>query len=181
MLTKLALLIAAATTLAAASADEFRIGAGDVLQIVVWKEVEASVPDVSVRVDGMVSLPYVKEVQLAGLTPSEAEQMLTERYARFIKDPDVTVVVKQINSTKIYVMGAVRREGALPLRSSMTVLQAIIEAGGLSEYAKQSKIYILRPENGKQTRLPFDYAAVIKGERVEQNIPLQSGDSIVVP
>ena len=181
MLAKSAVLIAAAFTLATAGANEFRIGPGDVLQIVVWKEAEASLPDVTVRVDGMVSLPYVREVQVAGLTPAQAEQVLTERYARFIKEPDVTVVVKQINSAKIYVIGAVRREGALMVRSSMTVLQALIEAGGLTDYAKRSKIYILRSANGKQTRLPFDYAAVIRGERVEQNIPVQPGDSIVVP
>jgi polysaccharide export outer membrane protein len=175
------MIFAIAGLAAGAHADDFRIGPGDLLQIVVWKEAEASVPEVGVRVDGMVSLPYVREVQLAGLTPAEAEQLLAQKYARFIKDPDVTVVVKQINSTKIYVMGAVRREGSLLVRSPMTVLQAIIEAGGLTEYAKQSKIYILRTTNGKQTRFSFDYAAAIKGARTEQNILVQPGDSIVVP
>lgn len=161
--------------------DGFRIGPGDVLQVIVWKEVEASVPETVVRVDGVISLPFVKEVQIAGLTPAEAEQMLAVRFSRFIKDADVTVVMKQINSKKIYLIGAVRHEGALPIRSSLTVLQAIIEAGGLTEYAKRSKIYVLRQQDGKQVRLPFDYNAVIKGERVEQNIVVQPDDSIVIP
>jgi polysaccharide biosynthesis/export protein len=161
--------------------DGYRIGAGDVLQIIVWKEIDASVPETVVRVDGMISLPFVKEVEVAGLTPSEAEQMLTRKYSRFIKDADVTVVTKQINSKKIYMIGAVRREGALPIRSSMTVLQAIIEAGGLTEYAKPKKIYVLRKQKGKQTRLPFDYSAVIRGEQIEQNVVVQPDDSIVIP
>jgi polysaccharide biosynthesis/export protein len=161
--------------------DGFRIGAGDVLQIIVWKEIDASVPETVVRADGMISLPFVKEVEVAGLTPAEAEEMLSKKLYRFIKDADVTVVTKQINSKKIYLIGAVRREGAIPIRSSMTVLQAIIEAGGLNEYAKQRKIYILRKQDGKQVRLPFDYAAVIKGEHVEQNIVVQPDDSIVIP
>ncbi len=147
----------------------------------VWKEAEASAPEIAVRVDGMISLPYIRDVQVAGLTPAQAEGMLRERYARFIKDPDVTVIVRQINSAKVYVMGAVRREGALSLRSSTTVLQAIIDAGGLTEYAKRSRIYVLRSTDGKQVRLPFDYDAVIRGERTEQNIILQPGDSIVAP
>jgi polysaccharide export outer membrane protein len=169
------------TMAAKAMPDGFRIGPGDVLQVIVWKEIEASVPETVVRVDGVISLPFVKEVQVAGLTPAEAEQMLTQRFSRFIKDADVTVVMKQINSKKIYLIGAVRREGALPIRSSMTVLQAIIEAGGLTEYAKRSKIYILRKQDGKQVRLSFDYNAVIKGERTEQNIVVQPDDSIVIP
>ena len=134
-----------------------------------------------VRVDGIISLPFVKEVEVAGLTTSEVEQMLTQKLSPFIKDADVTVVTKQINSKKIYLIGAVRREGALPIRSAMTVLQALIEAGGLTEYAKQRKIYILRKQNGKQVRLPFDYAAVIKGEHTEENIVLEPDDTIVVP
>jgi len=161
--------------------DGFRIGAGDVLQIIVWKEIDASVPETVVRADGMISLPLVKEVEVAGLTPAEAEQMLTKKFSRFIKDADVTVVTKQINSKKIYLIGAVRREGALPIRSSMTVLQAIIEAGGLTEYAKQRKIYVLRKQGGKQVQLPFDYAAVIRGEHIEQNVVVQPDNSIVIP
>jgi polysaccharide export outer membrane protein len=107
--------------------------------------------------------------------------MLTQKFAQFIHDADVTVVPKQINSKKAYLVGAIRREGPVPIRSAMTVLQAILEAGGLTEYAKPKKIYVLRKQNGKEVRLPFDYSAVIKGERHEQNVIVQPDDAIVVP
>lgn len=159
----------------------YRIGPGDVLAIVVWREPDASVPEVVVRADGKVSLPLIKEVHVAGLTPSELEQMLSAKLAKLINEPDVTVIPKQIRSMRVYLVGAVRREGPLPLMGPITVLQAITEAGGLTDYAKKDKIYILRNEGGKQIRLPFDYKAVLRGERIEQNILLQPEDTIVVP
>lgn len=159
----------------------YRIGPGDVLQIVVWKEPEASVPSVIVRSDGKITIPLVKEIGVAGLTPSELEKLLTEKLSRFIRDADVTVIPREITSQKVYLLGAVRREGPVPLLSSMTVLQALNAGGGLTEYAKKKKIYILRNENGKQIRLPFDYTAVIRGQRPEQNILVKVEDTIVVP
>jgi polysaccharide export outer membrane protein len=161
--------------------EGYRIGAGDVLQIAVWKEADASVPEVVVRADGKISVPLVKEVDVLGLTPKDLEKLLTEKLSRLINDPDVTVVAKQINSLKVYLAGAVRKEGPVPLLGPKTVLQAINEAGGLTEYAKKKKIYVLRPEGGKQVRLPFNYEDVIKGERPEQNILLKPNDMIVVP
>jgi polysaccharide export outer membrane protein len=161
--------------------EGYRIGAGDVLQIIVWKEPDASVPDVVVRADGRISLPLVKELDVAGLTPLELEALLTARIGKLIADPDVTVIAKEINSRKVYMVGAVKKEGPLPLIGPMTVMQAINEAGGLTEYAKRKKIYILREEGGKQTKIPFNYQAVIKGEHMEQNIRLLPGDSVVVP
>ncbi len=116
-----------------------------------------------------------------GLTPTELEKILTAKLSQLIRGADVTVVVKEIRSKKVYLVGAVKKEGPIPLLSSMTVLQVLSEAGGLSEYAKKKKIYVLRTENGKQVRLPFDYAAAIKGEHVEQNIQVQPDDTIVVP
>jgi polysaccharide biosynthesis/export protein len=161
--------------------DGYRIGAGDVLQIVVWKEPDASVPSTIVRADGKISIPLIKEVDVMGLTPSELEKMLTERISKLIHGADVTVIVKEVNSRKVYLLGGLKKEGPVPLPASMTVLQAINGAGGLTEYAKRKKIYILRSENGQQLRLPFDYQAVIRGERMEQNILLRPDDTIVVP
>jgi polysaccharide export outer membrane protein len=161
--------------------EGYRIGAGDVLQIAVWKEADASVPEVVVRADGKISVPLVKEIDVLGLTPKDLEKLLTEKLSRLINDPDVTVVAKKINSLKVYLAGAVRKEGSVPLLGPMTVLQAINEAGGLTEYAKKKKIYVLRPEGGKQTRLPFNYEDVIKGGHPEQNILLKPNDMIVVP
>ena len=159
--------------------EGYRIGAGDVLQIAVWKEADASVPEVVVRADGKISVPLVKEIDVLGLTPKDLEKLLTERLSKLINDPDVTVVAKKINSLKVYLSGGVRKEGSIPLLGPMTVLQAINEAGGLTEYAKRKKIYILRPEGGKQVRVPFDYQAVIKGDRPDT--PLRPDDMIVVP
>lgn len=160
--------------------EGYRIGAGDVLQIVVWKEPDASVSTV-VRADGKISVPLIKDVEVLGLTPAELEKLLSEKLKRFILDADVTVIPREIRSLKVYLMGAVKREGPIPLQAEMTVIQAINEAGGLTDYAKRKKIYILRNDNGKQVRFPFDYEAVIQGEQMEQNILLRPADMIVVP
>ena len=159
----------------------YLIGPGDVLQISVWKEPEASIPSVVVRSDGKISIPLLKEVTAAGLTPAELQQNLTERISKLIHGADVTVLVREIHSEKVYLIGAIRREGPITLHSSLTVLQAIAQAGGLTDYAKRGKIYVLRRQDDKQVRLPFDYSAVIKGERIEQNITLFPGDTVVVP
>jgi polysaccharide biosynthesis/export protein len=159
----------------------YRIGPGDVLQIAVWKEPEASVPNVIVRADGKISVPLVKEIEVSGLTPVELEKLLTEKLAKFIRGVDVTVVPKEIVSQRVYLLGAVKKEGPVPILSAMTVLQTLNAGGGLTEYAKRKKIYVLRNENGKQIRLPFDYQAVIRGEHPEQNILVKAEDTIVVP
>ena len=160
---------------------EYRIGAGDVLQISVWKEPEASVASVVVRPDGIISTPLIKEIQVAGLTPAEAENLITEKLVKVIQEPDVTVVVAGINSKKIYLIGALKKEGTIPYTYSMTIMQAIAEAGGLTDYAKRSKIYVLRNENGKETKLAFNYDEVLKGNHLELNIPMLPGDTLVVP
>jgi polysaccharide export outer membrane protein len=159
----------------------YRIGAGDVLQIDVWKEPEASVPTVVVRPDGKLTLPLIKEVDALGLTPSELEKVVAAKLGQLIKNADVTVVVKEIRSKRVYIVGAVNKIGPVALLSQMTILQALAEAGGLTDYAKKGKIYVLRSENGKQLKLSFDYGAVTKGEHMEQNITLHPDDTIVVP
>ena len=161
--------------------EGYRIGAGDILKIDVWKEPEASVDAVVVRADGKISLPLLKEVEIAGLAPPEAEKLLAKKFAKFLVSADVTVIVKAVNSWKVYLVGAVRNVGPIPLVSRMTVLQAIALAGGVNDYAKRKKIYILRTVHGRQMRLPFNYEAVIKGEQIEQNIVVEPEDIIVVP
>jgi len=164
-----------------ASDDEYQIGAGDVLQISVWGEQTASVPSAVVRPDGKISMPLLKEVAVSGLTPAQLEKTIAEQLDQFIKGANVTVVVSQINSKKIYLLGAVKKEGTINYSYRMTVMQALSEAGGLTDYAKRRKIYVIRNEGGKEYRLPFDYDAVVKGERMETNISLVPGDTIVVP
>lgn len=161
--------------------EEYQIGAGDVLQIVVWKEPDATVPSVVVRADGKIGLPFVKELEVAGLTPAQAEGALKDRLRPFINDPDVTVIVREVHSKRIYVIGAVKREGIIDLKYPMTILQALSEAGGMTEFAKRKRIYVLRTQNGKQSRMYFNYDAVIRGEQMEQNIQVMPDDTIVVP
>lgn len=165
----------------AAASDEYQIGEGDVLQISVWGEPAASVPSVVVRPDGKISMPLLNDVRVAGLTPAQAEKLITDGLANMIKAANVTVMVAQINSKKIYLLGAVKKEGTIPYSYRITVLQALSEAGGLTEYAKRKKIYVMRNENGQEHRLPFDYDAVVKGQHMELNISLLPGDTIVVP
>ena len=162
--------------------DEYRIGEGDVLGISVWGEKEASVGAVMVRLDGIISMPLIKDVKVAGLTPAEAEKIITELLSKQIRAPDVTVIVSGINSKKVFfVGGGIRKEGPLPYTYRMTIMQGISEAGGLTDYAKRKKIYVLRNENGRQYKLAFDYDAVLRGERMELNLTLLPGDTIVVP
>jgi len=161
--------------------DDYQIGEGDALQISVWKEPDASVQSVVVRPDGKISMPLLKQVHVVGLTPTEAEKLITERLSKLINTPDVTVVVTEINSKKIYVIGAVKKEGPIPFTYRMSVMQAISEAGGLTDYAKRKKIYVLRHDGGREFRIPFNYDAVLKGEHMELNIPLMPGDTLVIP
>ena len=161
--------------------DDYQIGAGDVLQISIWKEPEASVPSVVVRPDGKISLPLLKEVEVLGMTPRQAEQVITDGLSKLIHGVDATVIVTTITSQKVYVVGGAKKEGPLPYTYRMTVMQAISEAGGLTDYAKRKKIYVLHTDNGKEYRLPFNYDEAIKGERMEQNIQLSPGDTLLIP
>jgi polysaccharide biosynthesis/export protein len=156
------------------------IGPEDVLTIDVWKEKELSGP-VPVRPDGKISLPLLNDVQAAGLTPMQLMSSLTEKLKKYVSDPTVTVTVTTINSRKVYILGEVTRPGAFPLVPDMTVLQALTTAGGPTPYAKTSKIYILRSQNGVQNKLAFNYKQVVRGGSPEQNIFLKSGDTVVVP
>lgn len=153
---------------------------GDVLDIQVWKEAEVS-KTVPVRPDGKISLPLVNDIQASGITAGTLTDDLTQRLKKFISDPQVTVMVTQINSQRFYVMGEVARGGTYPLAPGMTVLQGLSGAGGFTPFANPKKIYILRDEGGKQVKYPFNYKDVVKGKSQDQNIALQPGDTIVVP
>jgi polysaccharide export outer membrane protein len=165
----------------AAPTPGYRIGAGDVLQISVWKETEVSAPSVVVRPDGRIAIPLIKEVNAAGLTTDELERVLVDKLALFVKDPNVTILVKEIRSKKVYLVGAVQKTGPIAMDYEMSVLQALSEAGGLTVFAKSKHIYILRAEKGTEERIPFNYDAVIKGKHMEQNVVLRPGDTVVVP
>ena len=167
--------------LQSAASNEFVIGPADVLAINVWKEAEIS-KVIPVRSDGRISLPLIGELQASGLTPRQLEADLTKKLKDYVADPSVTVVVQEIHSQKINVLGMVSHPGSFPLAKPMTVVDAIATAGGFRDFAKQKNIYILHKDaGGKQTRIPVNYKNVIKGVSPEQNIELQSGDTVVVP
>ncbi|HET6932868.1 MAG TPA: polysaccharide biosynthesis/export family protein [Candidatus Acidoferrum sp.] len=168
-----------AVTAAIVDAD-YKIGPQDVVRIDVWKE-----PDISrtipVRPDGKISLPLLNDVQAAGLTAMQLAGSLRDSFSKYLTSPQVTVTVTEINSRRVYITGEVNHAGALPLLPNMTVLQALSSAGGFTQFAKLKNIYVLRTEDGKQVKHPFNYKEVVKGNLAEQNIPLQPGDVIVVP
>ena len=158
----------------------YKIGPQDVLRIDVWKEAEIS-RSVPVRPDGKISLPLLNDVQAEGLTAMELSNVLTEGLKKYITNPQVTVSISEINSRRVYVTGEVTRPGAFPLLPNMTVLQALTSAGGFTQFARTKKIYVLRSESGRPVKHPFNYNVVVNGNRQEDNIVLQPGDTIVVP
>jgi polysaccharide export outer membrane protein len=160
---------------------DYRIGPGDVLAVDVWKEPDASTASIVVRPDGRLSLPLVGELLVAGMTPQGLQDELTTRYNEMIQNARVNVAIREINSQRVFVIGEVRREGTIRISTPVTVLQALADSGGLTDYAKKSRIYILRTRDNRQMRLPFDYDAVVHGRKVEQNIILMPGDTVVVP
>ena len=161
--------------------DSFVIGNDDLLAINVWKEPDVS-RSIPVRSDGKISLPLVGEVQATGRTPLKLEQEIATRLKNYIAEPEVTVIVQQINSQRFNILGMVSRPGSYVISNSATVLDAIAVAGGFRDFAKQKSIYVLRQNaDGSQIRLPFNYKEVVKGRNPAQNIKLQPRDTIVVP
>jgi polysaccharide export outer membrane protein len=158
----------------------YKIGPQDVLRIDVWREDQLT-RTVPVRPDGKITLPLLNDVQAVGLTPMELAGVIREELKKYITNPQVTVSVTEINSRRIYVNGEVSKAGAYQLLPHMTVLQALSGSGGFTAFARIKNIYVLRTENGKPVRLPFNYKEAISGRNPEQNIELQPGDVIVVP
>jgi polysaccharide biosynthesis/export protein len=157
----------------------YEIGPNDVLHISVWKEPDLTI-SVPVRSDGMISVPLLNDVQASGLTPMQLAALLTEKLKHYVASPRVTVLVTQTNSHRIYVVGEVLHSGPMPLLHEMTALQALATAG-LTQFANTKRIYILRTDNGKTQKIPFNYKRVIQGEDMSQNIVLKSEDTLVVP
>jgi polysaccharide export outer membrane protein len=162
-------------------AGTYVIGVDDVLAISVWKEPELS-RTLPVRPDGKITLPLVGDLQAAGTTPQNLQQELHDRLATYMVVPEVAVIVQEVKSKKYNIVGQVAKPGSYSLNESMTVLDAIAEAGGLSLYAKSNAIYVLRVRpDGSSMQLPFHYKQVLKGTNLSQNVKLQSHDTVVVP
>jgi len=159
----------------------FTIGPEDVLGILFWRDQEMS-GDVTVRPDGMITLPLIRDVKAVGLTPTQLADRIQEAVREYVTDASVTVVVRQMNSRKVFITGEVTRPGAYSLgSSSMTVMQLIAVAGGLTEFAQAKSISVMRVEAGKTRTFAFDYRNVAKGKKPEQNMVLKPGDTVVVP
>jgi len=160
--------------------ERYLIGPEDVLYIHVWRE-EALSRRVPVRMDGNISLPLIHEMKAAGLTPLQLEAAITEKLKGFYENPNVSVIVEEANSFKVYISGEVMKPGVYRLREETTILQIIPMAGGFTDWAKQKKILIIRKEDGKEKRLIVDYKKAMKGDDPNSNIVLRSGDTIIVP
>ena len=159
---------------------DYVIGVDDALDVVFWREKEMSAT-VTVRPDGKISLPLINDVTAAGLTPDALRASITTLAGKFVEDATVTVVVKAINSRKVFITGQVGKPGPYPMMDTITVLQLISMAGGLNEYAKAEDIRIVRIENGKPAAIRFNYNEVAEGKSLAQNIALKPGDSVIVP
>src|SRR5258705_2605336 len=169
----------AGTSIASSLPPKFVIGVGDVLGITFWRE-QALSGDVVVRPDGKISLPLLNDVQAAGFTPEQLSHALAVAAVKFVDEPDVAVIVKEIRSRKVFLVGQVATPGMVPLTGDMNVLQLIAVGGGLLEYADRKDIVIIRTANRQEMRFKFNYNDVLNGKNRKQNILLQPGDTVVV-
>jgi polysaccharide export outer membrane protein len=164
---------------AAAATDGYVIGASDILTVTVWKEPTLS-GNVLVRPDGMISLSLLGDVPASGLTPLQLADQISTKLKKFIQDPNVSVVIFQIHSKVVYMLGEVQKKGPVEMTPGMTLLEAIASGGGLTDFANTKKIYILRNNAGTQQRIPVRYKEALKGDGT-LNLVLKPGDTIVVP
>jgi polysaccharide export outer membrane protein len=160
--------------------DEYRIAPEDVLQVSVWKN-EMLSRTLPVRSDGMISLPLVNEVQAAGLTPMQLRDMLKAKFGEYLPNPEISVIVMQMNGYVVSVLGEVKTAGRYQFTNRITVLDVLARAGGITEFASPSEIFVLRPDKGAMTRIAFNYTKVIGSPGKHQNFFIQPGDIVVVP
>jgi len=166
--------------LVATDSGTYVIGPEDVLYIYIWKEENLS-RTVPVRMDGMISIPLVDDVKAAGLTPLQLKELLLAKLREYVDTPDVTVVVTEANSYKVYVQGEVRTPGVIRLRTETSLVQLIVMAGGFTDWANQKKITIMRKEGGKDSRIVVNYKKIIEGDDGEKDVILKSGDIVIIP
>jgi polysaccharide export outer membrane protein len=158
---------------------EYRIGPADVLQIIVWKN-DLLTRQVPVRPDGMISLPLVHEVRAAGLTPMQLGDVLKSRLAEYLSNADISVMVTEINSYMVSVLGEVKAAGRYQFASRVTVLDALARAGGVTEFAVPSGIFVLRHDGAETRKIPFDYEKAITLQE-HLDFFVQPGDVVIVP
>ena len=164
----------------AISAEEYKIGPEDLLAVSVWKN-DAMSRTVPVRPDGMISLPLLDDIQAAGLTPMQLRDVIIKKLSDYMPTPEVSVIVNEVRSFKVSVMGEVARPARYELKSLTTVLDVLALAGGFNQFANRSRIVILRPNGKTMTRIPFNYNKVIASGGEDENFYLQSNDIVLVP
>lgn len=161
--------------------DDYIIGSDDVLAVNIWKEPEIS-RTVPVRPDGKITLPLIGDIQAGGLTPHRLQDNIATGLRSYVSSPEVTVIVQEVKSLKFNIVGEITKPGSYPLSQPTTILDAIAIGGGLRDFAKGSRIYVLRANgDGSHSKLPFDYKQVIKGNKLSENVELHPGDTIVIP
>ena len=166
---------------AKSSSNDYKIGAGDILEITIWKEPDLSREEVLVRTDGKISFPLLNDVQAAGLTPLEMKRNMEVGLKEFISNPFVTITVRSPESQKIYILGEVLNTGEYPLTKNLTVLQAFALAGGFTEWASKKEIILMRKEGGKEKIYRINYKNIIKGKDLSQNLKLKADNTVIVP
>jgi polysaccharide export outer membrane protein len=164
------------------AAGDYKIGPEDVVEVIVWRNTDLT-KTVAVRPDGKISLPLVGDVMALGKTPAELTKEIGEKLKEYKENPNVSVVVQQVNSYSVYVLGEVVHPGRYQLKSYSTVLQAISLAGGFTPYASKNKMFVLRklPDRDTEVRIPVDYEEIVSGQDSTQNTVLVPGDTVVVP
>jgi polysaccharide biosynthesis/export protein len=172
---------AAQTWSAKSQSMEYRIGAGDIMEISTWKEPDLIRKDVLVRVDGKISFPLLGDIAAAGMTPVELTETIQKGLKNYVSNPVVTVTVTNPASQRIYILGEVLRTGEYPLNKSLTALQAFALAGGFTQWASKDEILLIRREGGKEKIYKINYKDILKGKESENNLLLQANDTIVVP
>jgi polysaccharide export outer membrane protein len=164
----------------AADSDNYIIGPEDVLFVYVWKEENLS-RSVPVRIDGMISIPLVDDIKAAGMTPLQLKEVLLAKLREFVETPDVTIIVTEANSYRVYVQGEVKTPGVFKLRTETSLVQLIIMAGGFTDWANQKKITIMRKEGGKDSRIVVNYKKIVEGDEGAKDVMLKSGDIVIIP
>jgi len=173
--------MAVQTWSAKSQSTDYRIGAGDVIEVATWKEPDLSRKEVLVRVDGKISFPLIGDIPAAGMTPAELTETIQKGLTNYVTAPVVTVTVTSPGSQKVYVLGEVMKTGEYPILKSLTVLQAFALAGGFTQWASKDEIILIRKDGAKDRIYKINYKDIVKGRDVENNLALQANDTIVVP
>lgn len=160
---------------------EYKIGVGDTLEIVTWKEPDFSREEIIVRLDGFISFPLLDDVKAAGLTPIQLKKRIEAGLKEFVASPSVTVTIRTQGSQSFYILGEVVNTGVYPIVKELTVLQAFALAGGFTEWASKKEIILFRRLNGKEKVIRINYKDIVKGRNFSQNVLIKTDDTIIVP